>query len=158
MRSTAPRRDDTERGLASIVAAGALDERAARTVQAAIARRDPGATLVGLVHTDLCGENIVIDRAGRLHVVDNERLSVDALGFDLGRTWCRWPLPPRQWELFRSTYASAARIEEPLASFGFWSLVAVVKSAELRLRLDRGRAHVPLDRLRRMAAGLAEEE
>ena len=40
---------------------------------------------------------------------------------------------------------------EPLEHLGFWSLVVVVKSAALRLRIDPARAHVPLARLRALA-------
>jgi hypothetical protein len=39
---------------------------------------------------------MVVDGAGRLHVIDNERMRVDALGFDVGRCWYRWSLPKRR--------------------------------------------------------------
>jgi hypothetical protein len=91
---------------------------------------------------------MLIDGSGRLRVIDNERLRVDALGFDVGRCWYRWALPPRAWEGFRSAYAAGMPFSEPLEHFGFWSLVAVVKSAALRSRLDPARARIPLDRLR----------
>jgi hypothetical protein len=64
LRPTAPWRDDTERSLASFVAADALPSRIARALRQDLARTDPGEARFGLVHTDLCGENIVIDRAG----------------------------------------------------------------------------------------------
>jgi thiamine kinase-like enzyme len=153
-RSTTGWREETERGLRDIFAAGALRAWDAPMLRATLERLDPGTAIVGLVHTDFCGENMVVDRAGRLHVVDNERVSVDALGFDVGRTWYRWTLPSLAWERFRSTYAARMPFLEPLETLGFWSVVAVVKSAAIRLRWDRARAHVPLDRLRRMAVTL----
>jgi len=151
-RSTAAWREITEAGLWQIVAAGEIDEQDASAIRGALERLDPGRAIFGLAHTDLCGENVVVDRAGRLRVVDNERVGIDALGFDLGRTWYRWVLPAPAWERLRSTYAARAPFTDPLETFDFWAIVAVVHSAAVRLQKDRTRAHVPLDRLRRMAA------
>jgi aminoglycoside phosphotransferase (APT) family kinase protein len=155
-RSTRSWREQTEQGLASLVAAAALEARAGRGIGAALARLDPQRALVGLVHSDFCGENLLIDGSGRLRVIDNERLRVDALGFDLARSWYRWALPPPAWERFESAYAAALPFSEPLGNLAFWSLVAVVKSAVLRLRIDPERAHVPLTRLRAMACARDE--
>ncbi|MGD0946471.1 MAG: aminoglycoside phosphotransferase family protein [Candidatus Binatia bacterium] len=155
-RSTAAWRDKTEAGLWQIIAADELDEQDALLIRGALERLDPGQAVFGLVHTDLCGENVVVDRAGRLHVVDNERVGIDALGFDVARSWYRWALPAPAWERLRSTYAARAPFTEPLDTFDFWSIVAVVHSAALRVQKDRTRAYVPLDRLRRMAADLGD--
>jgi thiamine kinase-like enzyme len=155
-RSTAAWRDDAEASLRQILAAGAIEEREASLVRRALERRDPGQAIFGLVHLDFCGENMVIDRAGRLCVVDNERVRVDALGFDVARTWYRWALPSRAWECIRSAYVARMPFAEPLDTLGFWGVVAVVRSAALRLRVDPGRAHVPLDRLHRIAAEIGD--
>ena len=152
MRSTAAWREKTEAGLWQIVAAGEIDEQDASAIRGALEQLDPGRAIFGLAHTDLCGENVVVDRAGRLRVVDNERVGIDALGFDVARTWYRWALPAPAWERLRSAYAARAPFTEPLETFDFWAIVAVVHSAAVRLQKDRTRAHVPLDRLRRMAA------
>jgi thiamine kinase-like enzyme len=150
-RSTAVWRETAEESLRQVLAADALDVTAVTRIREALEQRDPGQASVGLVHTDFCGENMVEDRAGRLRVIDNERVGVDAIGFDVARTWYRWALPVRAWECFRSAYAARVSLTEPLDTLGFWSVVAVAHSAALRLRKDRRRAHVPLDRLRRMA-------
>jgi Ser/Thr protein kinase RdoA (MazF antagonist) len=156
LRSTAAWRERTEAGLRQVLAAGGLDEPDALLIRGALERLDPGQAVFGLVHTDLCGENMVVDRAGRLRVVDNERVGIDALGFDVARTWYRWALPAPAWERLRSTYAVRAPFAEPLETFDFWSVVTIVHSAALRLQKDRTRAHVPLDRLRRMAAEVGD--
>jgi thiamine kinase-like enzyme len=156
MRSTAAWREKADAGLLQILAAGEIDEENALLIRRALERLDPGLAVFGLAHTDLCGENMVVDRAGRLRVVDNERVGVDALGFDVARTWYRWALPAPAWERLRSTYAARAPFTEPLERFDFWSVVAVVHSAAIRLQKDRTRAHVPLDRLRRMAADVGD--
>ncbi len=149
-RSTRAWRERSEQGLDSLLAGGGLDAPTADRIRAALARLDPQQAIVGLVHSDFCGENMVIDASGRLHVIDNERIGIDALGFDLGRCWYRWALPPRAWERFRAAYAAGMPFSEPLENLGFWSLVAVVKSAALRARLDPARAQIPLARLREM--------
>jgi hypothetical protein len=155
--STAGWRERTEAGLLQILAAGEIGGQKAFLIRQALQRFDPRQAIVGLTHTDLCGENMVVDQAGRLRVVDNERVGVDALGFDVARTWYRWALPAAAWERFRSAYAARAPFTEPLEAFDFWSVVAVVHSAAIRLR-DRAGADVPLDRLRRMAAELGDRE
>jgi thiamine kinase-like enzyme len=154
MRSTAAWRRETEGNLREILAASGLDEQQALLIHTALERRDPQRAVFGLVHTDFCGENMVIDWVGRLRIVDNEWVGIDALGYDLARTWYRWALPYRAWERFRSAYADRKPLAEPLETLGFWSIVALVQSAALRLRQDRVRAQVPLDRLRRMAVEL----
>jgi hypothetical protein len=156
LRSTAAWREKTEAGLRQVLAAGELDEPDALLIQGALERLDPGQAVFGLVHTDLCGENMVVDRAGRLRVVDNEHVGIDALGFDVARTWYRWALPAPAWERLRSIYAARAPFAEPLETFDFWSVVTIVHSAALRLQKDRPRARVPLDRLRRMAADMGD--
>lgn len=157
MRSTAVWRNEAERRLCEICAVGALDEPDASLIRDALRRLDPKRAIFGLVHTDFCGENMVVDRTGRLRVVDNERVGVDALGFDVARTWYRWALPQPAWERFRSVYAARVQLTEPLETVGFWRLVAVVHSAALRLQVDRARVHVPLDCLRQIVVELGEQ-
>jgi aminoglycoside phosphotransferase (APT) family kinase protein len=156
-RSTATWCEDTEARLQQVLAAGAIEGREGALIRAALERGDPGQAIFGLVHLDFCGENMVIDRAGRLRVVDNERVRVGPLGFDVARTWYRWALPATAWEHVRSAYAARMPFAEPLDSFGFWAVAAVVRSAALRLRMDPGRARVPLDRLHRMAAEVGDQ-
>lgn len=150
-RSTAAWRNETGRKLQEIIAAGGLDEQYGPRIRGALDRLDPQQAMFGLVHADFCGENMVIDRVGRLRVVDNEWVRIDALGYDLAYTWYRWALPCRAWERFRSAYTTRISCVEPFETLGFWSIVVLVQSAALRLQMDRARAHVPLDRLRGMA-------
>jgi len=145
-------RDEAERGLELVVAAGELEEPAARSLREQLARHDPGFATIGLTHVDFCGENMLIDQAGRLRVFDNDRVGVGPLGFDLARSWYRWALAAPAWARLERAYAGAAPSAEALDALGFWAPVAVVKSAVFRLRLDAVLARVPLDRLRLIAA------
>jgi hypothetical protein len=155
-RSTGAWREDTEARLRQILATGAIEDQVTSLIRGALERHDPGHAIFGLVHLDFCGDNMVIDRTGRLRIVDNERVRVDALGFDVARTWYRWALPSTAWERVRSAYVARMPFAEPLDTLGFWGVVAVIRSAALRLRMDPDRAYVPLDRLRRMAAEIED--
>ena len=95
---------------------------------------------------------MVIDREGRLHVVDNERMGLGALGLDVARTWYRWMLPPAAWECFRVSYRARMPHDDALRHFAFWALVATLKSAVVWLQLDPARAHVSIERLRQAMA------
>jgi len=142
--------------LQQLAATGQLEAEHVRLLDDRLQRLDPGSASTGLVHTDFCGENMVVDGDGRLWVVDNERLGIGILAYDLARAWYRWALPDAAWERFRAAYADAAPLRDALEQPGFWNIAAAVGSAVLRLRLDRTRAHVPLDRLRGMAVAVGE--
>lgn len=150
-RPTRDWRERTEIDLQRLVAEGALDGPCADRARAALERLDPQRAIFGLVHSDFCGENLLVDGEGRLRVIDNERLRVDVLGFDVARSRYRWSLPPHAWRDFQDAYAAALSFSEPLAALDFWGLVVLVKSAALRVRIDPARAHVPLERLRALA-------
>ena len=150
--STAPERLAAELARKRLVAEGSLGDAESECIGAALARLDPGRALVGLVHTDFCGENMVIDRAGRLHVIDNERMGLGALGLDVARTWYRWTLPRPGWECFHVGYRASMPHDDALQHFAFWTLVATVKSAAVLSRLDPERAQVSIQRLRQAMA------
>jgi aminoglycoside phosphotransferase len=156
--STASERAAAEHARRRLAADGSLRGAETDGIGAALARLDPERALVGLVHTDFCGENMVIDRDGRLHVVDNERMGLGALGLDVARTWYRWMLPPAAWECFRVSYRARMPHDDALRHFAFWALVATLKSAVLWLQLDPARAHVSIERLRQAMADQEQVE
>lgn len=139
--------------LAQIGRRGALDPRTLQRLAAALARLDPGTAIWGLVHTDFCGENMVVDAAGGLHVIDNERVSVDALGYDLGRTWARWQLDDAAWTRFVAAYTGAGGPPQALAALGFWRLAASVTAAAVRIHLGAA-TQESFARLRQLAEEL----
>jgi aminoglycoside phosphotransferase len=150
-RETARHREIAEAGLQQVVAAGALDPRGAEALSRRMRRLDPGKAINGLVHFDFCGENIVVDRAGDLRVVDNDRMGVDALGFDLARAWYRWALPDAEWQHLQSAYAACLPFSEPVHTLPFWRLVTLARAAALRLRTCPDWAGAPIDGLRRLS-------
>lgn len=149
--STGVWRLKTERGLRTLSDAGALASQEAERLARDLASCDPQRAVSGLGHFDFCGENMAIDKSGRLRVFDNERVGIGPLGFDLARTWYRWNVPPDAWVVFENAYTSASKGAEALAHPGFWRLVVIVQSVCLRLETDRSHWSVPLDMLRRLA-------
>jgi hypothetical protein len=150
--STAHHHQLAQNRLRTVVAAGALGAEEAARLERALERWDPLRATLGLTHLDFCGENMVIDREGRLRVVDNERVRVDALGYDLARTWYRWALPAREWDAFCLAYTARLPFPSSLDSLRFWKIAAVIRSAELRLHAYPEQAGVPLKLLRVLAA------
>ena len=133
--------------LRELVAAGALDAPRARKIHRLVAGSAPVTNRPGVCHTDFCGDNIVITDGGRIAVVDNEGLSLDAPEFDLARTWYRWPLTPPQLRAYAEGYGTHPHTAGFEAHFLHWALLAVLDSAAYRTRAGTPTAQVPLDRL-----------
>jgi thiamine kinase-like enzyme len=90
----------------------------------------------GLVHTDLCPENMIEDERRALHVVDNDSIDVHVPAFDLARTWLRWPMSATERTAFEQGYEHEA--SRGLASFRthfpHWAAVVLIGSIEFRLQ------------------------
>ena len=149
--STRERRSRAISNLEILLNARQLTPREAAGLRAEIARRDPGATAAVLIHLDFCAENMLIDGHGRLHVVDNELLSIGPAGFDLGRTFDRWPMSDAAWARFCRGYGSSAPAEPE--AVGFWKIYAALLGARVRYERSPQRLDAVLRRLRRFAAG-----
>lgn len=90
----------------------------------------------GLVHWDFCADNLVQTRGGDIVSVDNVDVSPGALDLDLGRTFTRWPMHPRERRWFLAGYRRARSPEPFLRHEAFWAILAAV--ASLRYRLEVG--------------------
>lgn len=96
----------------------------------------PKALTIGLVHRDLCPENIVRDGEGRLWVVDNALLTVGSLEEDAARVWWRWPMTPPQRGAFLRGYNHPARACWFELPSPFWRASVIANSARIRLGAD----------------------
>jgi aminoglycoside phosphotransferase (APT) family kinase protein len=146
-------REAAESDLALIAGAGKLSAGDVVSLQAEMARRDPGAARVVLLNKDFCAENMLIDGQGRLRIIDNEQLDIAPAGFDLGRTFHRWPMADATWTRFLRAYRSCA----PAApeALGFWKIVASLETTRVFLQRFPVRLDASLTLLRRFAVGLS---
>jgi Ser/Thr protein kinase RdoA (MazF antagonist) len=134
-----------------LAAAQKLVPHEAATLRAEILRRDPGTVRAALVHMDFCAENMLIDAGGQLRVIDNELLAIAPAGFDLGRTFDRWPMSEDAWARFCRGYRSSARAE--VEAIGFWKILAALMGARVRFQRTPARLDAALALLRRFIEG-----
>jgi hypothetical protein len=110
--------------------------------------RIPRDLVPALVHGDFCGENMVVDATGRVHVVDNETVLVHVPEYDLARTWYRWPMSGWQRAAYEKGYGDSLAVARFRTHVDFWVIVVLVESALFRLRVGTGAPEIPLQRLR----------
>lgn len=147
-RTTSWRRDSEDR-LRLLREDGLLSVAHANVLRRVLDAHDPHRTPTGLTHSDLCGENLVRNRAGRLRVIDNERLGLRPFGYDLARTRYRWGLDQEAWSAFLAAYSrrhpATARRASP-----FWDVVVATESAMIRRRGGGRRVATPVAALARI--------
>jgi aminoglycoside phosphotransferase (APT) family kinase protein len=147
--STLKWRERTRAELQILGEGGKLGLREVARLDAELDRWDPETARLACVHRDFCAENMLIDARGRLRVIDNEWLTIDPAGLDLGRTFTRWPMSEGAWGRFLRAYRSTARVDPgPLP---FWKIVSALWSARIRLNQAPERLAGPLELLRRFA-------
>jgi len=152
--STEAARAGIETALQALLDAGAVEESLAWRLRTAAAEGDPRTARAGIIHTDLCAENLVVGPGEMVRAVDNEGLRIGPTGFDLARVWYRWPMSASDWATYVSAYARLADPGPALAHFAFWKLAAVLHSARVRIRRGIAAAEVPLARLRALTREL----
>ncbi|MEB2343487.1 MAG: phosphotransferase [Deltaproteobacteria bacterium] len=130
-------RDEATRNLARLAEAGVLAAGPHERLAARLADADPGRVSLVLAHRDFCPENMVVDAAGDLRVIDNEWLEPQPAGIDLARTRSRWPMPAGSWRRFLDAYRGCAPADP--GPLGFWEIVVLAGTARVRLR--RSAAH-----------------
>lgn len=131
-----------------LVDAAGLGSAEARQAEALAVGYAPPRASLGLCHGDLCPENVVLARDGRVVVVDNDSIAVDAYGFDLARTWYRWPMSDAQARRYMRGYGPAEHLDEVEAHFVHWAVVVVVEAAAFRHGAGLAGAGAAIGRLR----------
>ena len=93
----------------------------------------PASAASAVTHGDICPENLILTPAGPLRPIDEERLAVRPLAYDLARTINRWPLSARLEAAFLEGYVSGGgRPAAFLKHRTFWIAAALATSAEYR--------------------------
>jgi hypothetical protein len=152
-RSPAERRTRLAERLGELVRAGALDGAEAAFAHRLADDHAPTTVTTGLCHGDLCAENIVEDPSGRLVVVDNDSIRIDAYGYDLARTWHRWPMSARQHAVYAEGYGDSAPWRSFRDHFVHWAILVLVDAAAFRLRVGVPGVRRPVARLRGLLGG-----
>ena len=132
-----------DRDLRALRDAGWLDRITVSRATTAAEDAAPREVELGLVHSDLCLENLVL-REGNIQVVDTEDLRVYAYDHDLARTWYRWPLAGVAWDAYREGYETVRPARTFREHFAHWAVVVLVESAVFRLRAGATSAEQPL--------------
>jgi Phosphotransferase enzyme family len=107
----------------------------------------PPTAATGITHGDLCAENLIVQQSDRLYLIDNETLEVNALDYDLARTWYRWPMRRDQWTAYGEGYSEHRGLADFDAHFRYWSVLVLLEAAVWHLTKGTGAASIPLHRL-----------
>jgi hypothetical protein len=142
--------DRVECALAELLQLGVLSARVAADLRTVAREHLPAEIAVGFVHRDFCGENIVRGPGGAPFVVDNGSVGVDAIEFDLARTWYRWPLPAAQRRAFDAGYRAHRQRAGATEQFPFWAVAVLSEATLFRIRARTAGWRVPLRRLERL--------
>jgi thiamine kinase-like enzyme len=106
----------------------------------------PTATL-GVVHRDLCPENLLEDAGGRLVSVDNGSLTIGTIAEDLCRVWYRWPMDSEERQAFADGYEHYGDADGFRRPSAFWVMVVLIDSARARLTMSPSAVATVLARL-----------
>ncbi|HYI21692.1 MAG TPA: aminoglycoside phosphotransferase family protein [Candidatus Limnocylindrales bacterium] len=140
---------DIEARLDQLRRLGLLSVRASMRLVGVARESAPDVAVVGVVHRDLWPRNVVVDAAGRPHVIDNASISIGAHAFDRARTSYLWPMATRQRAAFDAGYGESA--PQPPADSPFW-MIDVLSDVALFRRLAGARGvSKPISQLRLLA-------
>ena len=137
--------DAAESDLGILTAAGQIRTSEADRLRRGLLQSDPRECPVAVIHTDFCADNMLIDTAGRLRVIDNEGIALRPAGFDLGRTFQLWPMSLEMRERFHRGYLSALPLPNGL---GFWRTVAVLMNSRIFFKFNPARLEASIALLR----------
>jgi aminoglycoside phosphotransferase (APT) family kinase protein len=137
----------TEANLRTLRDCGVVSPECADRLQRLAMSHLPARATLGVVHRDLCPENLIRDAQHRLVSVDNGSLTIGTIEEDLCRVWYRWPMTADERAAFidgYQEYRDAEGLSQPPV---FWVVVVIVNSARARLGLTATAAAAALQRL-----------
>ena len=113
----------------------------------------PAKARTGLTHGDVCPENLILTPDGGIRAIDEERLAVRPLAYDLARSVNRWPLDRGLDHAFLTGYAEGGGHARGFLQWRtFWLAAALASSAGYRLARAPQSLGPILSALRRIAS------
>jgi thiamine kinase-like enzyme len=131
-----------------LVMLGALEKAQCKFLMELVESNTPKHFSYGLVCGDFCEENLLMTSSGNIHVIDNEKLAINAYDYDLARTWYRWPMNPVQRMAYYDGYTRHRSHESFSAHFLYWVIKVLIRSAIFRLQATTQASSVPIQRLK----------
>lgn len=138
--------------LLGLAGQGVLASSEVEQISGLLERARPCSFEVGLIHGDFCVDNMVVDRAGELALIDNESLCVGPLDFDIARAWCRWPMTDAVRDAFVAGYSEFRELCSFAAHRQFWALRALLRSVHVHLKHEQP-CQPAVAALQRLASG-----
>lgn len=126
--------EKVDRHVAELVDDGLLTRLEAAHLRRIVAGALPSTSAWGLVHSDICPQNLVVRPDGTVVSIDNERLGRGFFEADLARTWYRWPMSARTWIRFEGSYR-AGRSPVGLKEQHAWRVLVMSRTLHMRWRL-----------------------
>jgi aminoglycoside phosphotransferase (APT) family kinase protein len=142
-------RSRAEWTIAALTSDGILSAGSAAAIRALMDVHAPARVALRYTHGDFCAENLV-RRPGGPAIVDNGSVGIQAVDFDLARTWYRWPMRASQRRAFDAGYRTAYATGQSTAAFPFWALLVLTEATLFRARAGADGWRWPLSRLERL--------
>jgi aminoglycoside phosphotransferase len=137
-----------DKGIAKLSEAGLLSQREVNKITYLTQKYRPLQAEIGIIHTDICPQNVVLDETGRLRSIDNESLQIGWQDLDLARTWYRYPLDSETGCYFLECYRHFRNPDSFIRHSHFWFLGVVLDSVVYRLGSPTNLWEIPLIRLK----------
>ncbi len=115
----------------------------------------PARARTALTHGDICPENLIRTPSGDLRPIDEERLAVRPLAYDLARAVNRWPLDAALERALLDGYVAEGGEAGGFRKHrAFWLSAALATSAEYRLKQRPETLRPILEAMRALALAL----
>lgn len=120
--------------LSELARVSVIDEKTARLLTRRIWLEAPARMIMGVAHLDFCGENLVLHPKRGVVSIDNERMQIGSLNFDLARAVRRWGLKENGRQCFLAGYSDEGGPVDT-SNLDFWLLANDIFASEVRVRL-----------------------
>ncbi len=122
--------EQVARHLDDLARQGAIPRPAARVTLKMTLDHAPTHAARGCAYRTFGPEQLIVNSADQVFLVDGDGITEDHLDLDLARTLQAWPLATQQREAFLEGYAEGRSLESYRMHLPFWSTLATIASRE----------------------------